>query len=60
MNTVYQEISEKLGRKMAEEIYHLFKGQQGSFPMRFYNPEYTKARILLEYNGSNVNALVIK
>jgi len=34
LNPVYQEIQERLGLKVAEEIYAMFKGQQVSFPMR--------------------------
>lgn len=32
LNTVYKEISEKLGMDTAMEIYQMFKGQQISFP----------------------------
>lgn len=38
LNAVYKEISEKLGMDTAMEIYRMFKGQQISFPMRFFNP----------------------
>ena len=38
LNTVYKEVSEKLGMDTAMEIYRMFKGQQISFPMRFFNP----------------------
>ena len=36
LNSVYKEISEKLGVDTAMEIYRMFKGQQISFPMRFF------------------------
>lgn len=39
LNAVYKEVSEKLGMDTAMEIYRMFKGQQISFPMRFFNPE---------------------
>ena len=38
LNTVYKEISERLGMDTAMEIYRMFKGQQISFPVRFFNP----------------------
>ena len=38
LNAVYKEVSEKLGMDTAMEIYQMFKGQQISFPMRFFNP----------------------
>ena len=60
LNPVYQEIQERLGLKVAEEIYAMFKGQQVSFPMRFYSPAYTKKCIIEEYNGNNMNMLALK
>ena len=39
LNSVYKEVSEKLGMDVAMSIYQMFKGQQISFPMRFFNPE---------------------
>lgn len=60
LNTVYKEISEKLGMEMAVEIYQMFKGQQISFPMRFFNPRYIRKIIVQEYDGSNIKALAIR
>ena len=60
LNSIYKEISEKLGMDAAMEIYRLFKGQQISFPMRFFNPSRIQQCILAEYNGSNIKTLAIK
>ena len=60
LNTVYREIADKLGIEVACEIYEMFRGQQISFPVRFYNPENLKNKIMAEYNGKNVRALSIK
>ena len=60
LNTVYKEISEKLGMDAAMEIYRMFKGQQISFPMRFFNPQQIQALIIREYNGTNIKKLAIK
>lgn len=60
LNTVYKEVSEKLGMDTAMEIYRMFKGQQISFPMRFFNPASIQKRILREYDGTNVKTLAIK
>lgn len=60
LNTVYKEISEKLGMDVAMEIYHMFKGQQISFPVRFFNPQQIQALIIREYNGTNIKKLAIK
>lgn len=60
LNTVYKEISEKLGMDVAMEIYRMFKGQQISFPVRFFNPQQIQALIIREYNGTNIRKLAIK
>ena len=59
LNSVYKEISEKLGMDTAMEIYRMFKGQQISFPMRFFNPVRIQKCILQEYNGTNIKTLAI-
>ena len=60
LNTVYREIGEKLGMDTAMEIYRMFKGQQVSFPMRFFNPVQIQKCILREYDGTNIKTLAIK
>jgi Mor family transcriptional regulator len=60
LNAVYKEISEKLGMDTAMEIYRMFKGQQISFPMRFFNPVRIQKCILQEYDGTNLKTLAIK
>ena len=60
LNPIYREISEKLGVETATEIYRMFKGQQISFPMRFYSPRHIRRLIALEYDGSNLKLLAGK
>ena len=60
LNSVYKEISEKLGMDTAMEIYRMFKGQQISFPVRFFNPERIQNIIIEEYDGTNIRTLAIK
>lgn len=60
LNTVYKEISEKLGMDTAMEVYQMFKGQQISFPVRFFNPERIQKIIVQEYDGTNIRTLAIK
>lgn len=60
LNNVYREISEKLGMNTAMEIYRMFKGQQISFPQRFFNPARIQEAIVTEYDGTNVRMLAIK
>ena len=60
LNTVYKEVSEKLGMDTAMEIYQLFKGQQINSPIRFFNPTRIQQIIVKEYDGTNIRALAIK
>lgn len=60
LNSVYKEISEKLGMDTAMDIYQLFKGQQVTFPMRFFNVECIREIIAQEYDGTNVKKLAVK
>ena len=60
LNTVYKEISEKLGMDAAMEIYQMFKGQQINFPVRFFNPSQIQQIIIREYDGTNVRTLAVK
>ena len=60
LNTVYREISEKLGMDTAMEIYQMFKGQQINFPVRFFNPTRIQQIIVKEYDGTNIRALALK
>ena len=41
-------------------ICKMFKGQQISFPVRFFNPEKIKQLMVKEYDGSNIKVLAVK
>ena len=60
LNTVYKEVSEKLGMDTAMEIYQMFKGQQINFPVRFFNPTRIQQIIVKEYDGTNIRTLAVK
>lgn len=60
LNTVYKNISERLGMETAMEIHRMFKGQQITFPIRFFNPALIQRRIVQEYDGTNIPVLAIK
>ncbi len=57
LNTVYREISERLGLETAISIYQMFKGQQVTFPTRFLNPAIIRLKIIQEYDGTNIKTL---
>ena len=60
LNSVYKEISEKMGMDIAMEIYRMYKGQQICFPTRFFNSSRIHQIIIQEYNGTNIRTLAIK
>lgn len=60
LNNVYREISEALGMDTAMRIYQMFKGQQISFPTRFFNPARIQQIIVQEYDGTNIRVLAVK
>ena len=60
LNTIYKEISEKMGMDVAMDIYQLFKGQQVTFPMRFFNADCIRKIIVQEYDGTNIKKLAVK
>ncbi len=60
LNTVYRDIGERLGMDAALEIYRMFRGQQISFPVRFFNPGMIQCVIVSEYDGTNLRTLATK
>ena len=60
LNAVYKEISEELGAETAVKIYQMFKGQQISFPVRFFDPQQVQTLIVREYDGTNIKKLAVK
>ena len=60
LNTVYKEIGERLGVDIAIVIHRMFKGQQISFPVRFFDPEHIRKLIVQEYDGTNIKQLAMK
>ena len=57
LSPVYREISERCGFETALEIYHMFRGQQISFPVRIFDKEAVHERIAAEYDGTNARKL---
>lgn len=60
LNAVYREISEKLGMNTAMIIYQMFKGQQISFPTRFFNPAMIQQAIIQEYDEYNYSEKTVR
>ena len=51
LNSVYREICESMGTDVAMEMYRMFKGQQVTFPVRFFNPNCIRQKIVEEYDA---------
>lgn len=60
LNMVYKEIADNLGMDVAMDIYKMFKGQQITFPVRFFNPARIQRIIIQEYDGTNIKTLATK
>lgn len=60
LNTIYKDIADNLGMDVAKDIYSMYKGQQITFPMRFFNPVRIQQIIVQEYDGTNIKALAAK
>ena len=46
LNSIYRDISEKLGIDTAMDIYQLFKGQQITFPVHLFNAKRIQKEII--------------
>lgn len=57
LSEVYREIAELIGYDNAIVIYTHFKGQQITFPIKFFNTEYLKNCIIEKYDGTNAKML---
>lgn len=57
LNGIYSELEELIGIDGVIKIYSSFRGQQVSFPMRFYSREYVIEEIKANYDGRNVKEL---
>ena len=55
---VYREIAETMGLDTAYRLHQCFKGQQVTFPIRFYDTSYTAEKIREEYKqGASIRDL---
>ena len=59
-NSVYKDIAEVFGVDTAIQFYQMYKGMQISFPTRLFNPDYVRAQIPVEYDGTNIKQLAKK
>ncbi|MGL6058835.1 MAG: Mor transcription activator family protein [Culicoidibacterales bacterium] len=54
---IYQDMVEQLGEETTVQIFNVYKGQQITFPMRFYSQEYVITYLKENYNGKNIQEL---
>lgn len=54
---IYREMIELIGEEMTQKIYHYYKGQQITFPVRMYSKEYMRNYLSEHYNGQNIRQL---
>lgn len=54
---IYEQLIEIVGVEHTKRIYEHFKGQQITFPMRFYKTEFIKMEVKRQYDGKNLKEL---
>lgn len=59
-NDVYKEISSAVGTEAAVKIFHMYKGQQISFPVHLFNSKRMHEAVATEYDGTNIRELAKK
>ena len=54
---VYSQLLDLIGEEHTKVIYETFRGQQVTFPKRFYKKEYVVKKIKEKYDGTNLKEL---
>lgn len=57
LNGIYKDIYQNMGKEIAEKFHQLYKGQQITFPMRFYSRNYVIRYISTYYDGKNLKEI---
>lgn len=60
LNGIYTELANLLGIDAAMKIHAHYRGQQVTFPVEFFSKQFTKSRIIDEYDGHNVKQLATR
>ena len=60
LNGVYNELANLLGTDAAMKIHANYRGQQVTFPVELFSKQFTKSRIIAEYDGRNVKQLATR
>ncbi|MBR6548744.1 MAG: Mor transcription activator family protein [Clostridia bacterium] len=60
LNALYRDIAELIGKENAEILFREYRGQQITFPVKFYSKEYIYNCIKKEFDGSNIRVLARK
>ena len=60
LNGIYNELANLLGTDAAMKIHAHYRGQQVTFPVEFFSRQFTKSRIIEEYDGHNVKQLATR
>ena len=60
LSGIYSELANLIGTDAAKIIHENYRGQQVTFPVEFFSKQFTKSRIIAEYNGHNVKQLATR
>ena len=57
---IYGEVAEQIGVDNAYILFRYFRGQQRSFPLKFYSSDCIAREMCREYNGKNTREIARK
>ena len=60
LNGIYGDLADILGVEAALKVHKYYRGQAVSFPVELYKKSYISAKIVKEYDGSNIKQLATK
>ena len=60
LSGAYSEMAQIIGINDTYKVYKYFRGQQITFPLKFYTPKCIAGMLLEEFDGSNIHDLTRK
>ena len=60
LNEIYKDFCAVIGLENTLMVFSTFKGQQVSFPVKLVSSDYTKSKIIEEYDGTNLKQIAKK
>ena len=55
---IYNQLIELIGEEGTRRVFQTFRGQQVTFPKRFYKSEYVMKEVRRRYDGTNLHIFI--